>query len=67
MDLFQVVGVFRKSCRLTIRLVLPNAEFSRDVLFQIDVVHPFGDCRAQEHQPLLLGAGVFAAVGRGDR
>ena len=62
-------GVLRKSCRLTIRLVLPNRGIDAgDVLLQIDVLHALGNRRPQQHQPLLLGAGVLAAVApRGGR
>ena len=33
-----------------------------DVIFEIDVIDPFGNRAAQQHQPLLFGAGPFAAV-----
>ena len=35
-----------------------------DVVLEVDVLDPLGDRRPQEHQPLLLRAGVLAAVGR---
>ena len=42
-----------------IRFVLPKRGIvAGDVVFQVDVLDALGDGAAQQHQPLLLGAGA---------
>ena len=62
-DFVQIVRRFAKVVQADDPLGLAVAgNLVGDVLFQVDVLDPLGDRRAQQHQPSLRAAVVLAAV-----
>ena len=64
MDLLEVVGRLAEVVEADDPLGLAEAgDLAGDVLFEIDVLDPFGDRGPQEHQALVFAAGEFSPIG----
>ncbi len=62
-DAFEVVGGLTEVVEADEALGLAVAgDLAGDVVLEVDILHPLGDGRAEEHEPLRLGLGPFSAV-----